>query len=203
MCINYSNNFYHCQLLESTPFVKYRSEDGVLIETKLTGAYNFDNIAGALCIGKYFKVPAKAANEAIASYTPENNRSQFVKKGSNEILLDAYNANPSSMKAAIENFDRLSMKNKTIILGDMFELGEESIKEHTALGKLLSTCKFQKNILCGKNMKYASEQLRSVIYFETKPELITYLQNNKISDSSILIKGSRGMGLESVLEYLE
>jgi UDP-N-acetylmuramoyl-tripeptide--D-alanyl-D-alanine ligase len=196
------NNFYHCELLESTPFVKYKSEDGAIIETKLTGKYNFDNIAGALCIGKYFKVPAEAANKAIASYTPDNNRSQFVKKGSNEILLDAYNANPSSMKAAIENFDRLAKKNKAIILGDMFELGEESIDEHTALGKLLSNCKFQKIILCGKNMKYAAEQLPSVIYFETKPELIDYLQKNKISDYSILIKGSRGMGLETILEYL-
>ncbi len=195
-------NFYHCELLESTPFVKYKSEDGEPIKTKLTGKYNFDNIAAALCIGKYFKVPAKAANKAIAAYTPDNNRSQFVKKGNNEILLDAYNANPSSMKAAVENFDRLEMKNKIILLGDMFELGEESVIEHTALGKLLSSCEFQKIILCGKNMKYASEQLSAVDYFETKPELIEYLVNNKISNSSVLIKGSRGMGLESVLEFI-
>ncbi len=196
------NDFYHCDLLESTPFVKYRSEEGGITETKLTGKYNFDNIAGALCMGKYFKVSAEAANKAIAEYTPNNNRSQFTKKGTNEILLDAYNANPSSMKAAIENFDRLEMKNKIVLLGDMFELGEESESEHTALGKLLSNCKFQKIILCGKNMKYAAKQLSSADYFETKPELIAYLTNNKISDSSILIKGSRGMGLESILEYL-
>lgn len=195
-------NFFQCELLESTPFVKYKSEDGELIETKLTGAYNFDNIAAALCIGKYFRVSAKASNKAIAEYTPQNNRSQFVKKGSNEILLDAYNANPSSMKAAVENFNRLEMKNKRILLGDMFELGEESVSEHAMLGKLLSTCAFQQIILCGKNMKYAAEQLKSVDYFETKLELIFYLQNNKIADSSFLIKGSRGMGLESVLEYL-
>ncbi len=195
-------NFFQCELLESTPFVKYKSEDGELIETKFTGAYNFDNIAAALCIGKYFRVSAKASNKAIAEYTPQNNRSQFVKKGSNEILLDAYNANPSSMKAAVENFNRLEMKNKRILLGDMFELGEESVSEHAILGKLLSTCAFKQIILCGKNMKYSAEQLKSVDYFETKLELIFYLQNNKIADSSVLIKGSRGMGLESVLEYL-
>ena len=196
-------NFYHCELLEPIPFVRYRSEEGEIVETKLTGVYNFDNIAAALCIGKYFQVSAKLANKAIAEYTPQNNRSQFVKKGSNEILLDAYNANPSSMKAAIENFNRLSMKNKRIILGDMFELGGESKAEHEALGTLLSMCDFTQIILCGKNMSYAAAQPKSVTYFETKPELIFYLQNNKITDSTILIKGSRGMGLESILEYLE
>jgi UDP-N-acetylmuramoyl-tripeptide--D-alanyl-D-alanine ligase len=196
------NDFYHCELVESTPFVKYESAEGKLIDTKLTGRYNYNNIAAALCIASYFKVPADKANEAIQNYTPDNNRSQFVKKGSNEILLDAYNANPSSMQAAIENFNRLNKKNKVILLGDMFELGEESDSEHTALGKLLSVCNFKKIILCGKNMKYAAAELSHAEYFETKPELITYLQNNKITDSSILIKGSRGMGLETTLEYL-
>jgi UDP-N-acetylmuramoyl-tripeptide--D-alanyl-D-alanine ligase len=196
------NDFYSCELLESTPFVKYRSEDGEVVETKLTGEYNYNNIAGALCIGKYFKVPAKAANKAIAEYTPQNNRSQFVQKGNNQILLDAYNANPSSMKAAIENFNRLEMKNKVIVLGDMFELGTESEAEHKALGKLLPDCSFNKIILCGKNMKHAADQLPNVEYFETKPELINYLQNNRIENSSLFIKGSRGMGLETLLEYL-
>ncbi len=196
------NDFYGCELLESIPFVKYRSENEEIIVTKLTGEYNFDNIAAALCIGKYFKVSAEAANKAIAEYTPENNRSQFITKGSNEILLDAYNANPSSMKAAIENYNRLELKNKIIILGDMFELGEESVFEHSALGKLLSNCSFNRIILCGKNMKTAAEQLSSKDYFETKSDLISFLKNNKIENSSILIKGSRGMGLESVLEFL-
>jgi UDP-N-acetylmuramoyl-tripeptide--D-alanyl-D-alanine ligase len=195
-------DFYHCELLESTPFVKLKSEEGIVTETKLTGKYNFDNIAAALCIGKYFKVPALLANKAIAAYTPENNRSQFIKKGSNEILLDAYNANPSSMRAAVENFSQLNMKNKVIILGDMFELGEESATEHAMLGKLLLSCKFDKIFLCGKNMKEAAVQLPSVIYFETKPELILYIEKNKIENSSVLIKGSRGMGLETILDSL-
>lgn len=196
------NDFYSSELIEATPFVKFRSENGEEVVTKLTGEYNYNNITAALCIGKYFKVPAKAANKAVAEYTPQNNRSQFVQKGTNQILLDAYNANPSSMKAAIENFNRLDMKNKVIVLGDMFELGEESETEHKVLGKLLSGCSFYKIILCGKNMKHAAGQLSSVEYFETKPELVNYLQSNKIENASLFIKGSRGMGLETLLEYL-
>ncbi|HVD99013.1 MAG TPA: UDP-N-acetylmuramoyl-tripeptide--D-alanyl-D-alanine ligase [Cytophagaceae bacterium] len=196
------NDFYHCMLLSATPFVSLRTEEGETVETKLTGTYNYDNISAALCIGKYFKVPAAKANKAVAEYTPQNNRSQFVQKGSNQILLDAYNANPSSMKAAIENFNRLQMENKVIILGDMFELGDESEVEHDALGKLLAGCSFDKVILCGKNMRYAAEHLEHAEYFEAKPDLVEYLQEHKIENASVFIKGSRGMGLESVLELL-
>lgn len=196
------NDFYSCELLEATPFVKLKTENGEIVETNLTGIYNYDNISAALCIGKYFKVAPEAANSAVAEYTPQNNRSQFVRKGSNQILLDAYNANPSSMKAAIENFDRLAMHHKVILLGDMFELGEESAAEHAALGKLLASCKFDEIILCGKNMQHAAKELPAVHYFETKPEMIEYLKNNKIENASLFIKGSRGMGLETVLEYL-
>ncbi len=196
------NDFYSCELLEATPFVKLRPESGAIVETRLTGAYNYDNIAAALCIGKYFKVPAEAANKAIADYTPQNNRSQFVQKGTNRILLDAYNANPSSMKAAIENFNRLELPNKVIILGDMFELGDESVIEHTILGKLLASCDFDQIFLCGKNMQHAAKELSSVQYFEAKQPLVEYLQKHKIENASLFIKGSRGMGLESVMEYL-
>ncbi|HSZ25747.1 MAG TPA: UDP-N-acetylmuramoyl-tripeptide--D-alanyl-D-alanine ligase [Cytophagaceae bacterium] len=196
-------DFYHCELIESTPFVKYKSENGEIIGTQLTGNYNFDNIAGALCIGKYFKVLESIANSAVANYTPQNNRSQFIKSGSNEILLDAYNANPSSMKAAIENFNRLNRKNKVIILGDMFELGAESDYEHEVLGRLLSGCHFDKIILCGKNMKKAADQLSSAFYFATKPDLVAFIQQYKIENASIFIKGSRGIGLETILDFLK
>ena len=197
------DDFYSCELIEATPFVKYQSENGEVVLTNLTGKYNFDNIAAALCIGKYFNVPGSIANKAIAAYSPQNNRSQFVKKGSNDLLLDAYNANPSSMKAAIENFNRLDLKNKIIILGDMFELGEESESEHSALGKLLSICTFNQIFLCGKYMKTASEQLPSVHYFESKSDLVSFLQQSNISNASILIKGSRGMGLETIVDSFE
>jgi len=193
-------NFYHCELLEATPFVKYKSENGDIVSTQLTGNYNFDNIAAALCIGKYFKVDEATANKAIADYTPQNNRSQFVKIGNNDILLDAYNANPSSMKVAIENFNLLAKNNKLLILGDMFELGEESSTEHTALGKLISKCNFDKVILCGRNMKFAAAELKQANYFETKEDLIEFLKLYKVENNCILIKGSRGMGLESLLE---
>ena len=196
------NNFSYNELVESNPFVKYKSEEGQIIETHLTGEYNFDNISAALCVGKYFQVLSKDANAAVAAYDPQNNRSQFVKKASNTVLLDAYNANPSSMKAAIENFASLQVKGKILILGDMFELGEESIGEHKAIGKLIASLKFDQVFLCGKNMKYASEEIKNAYYFESKKELELYLKNNKLEDSTILLKGSRGMGLEDLMVLL-
>jgi UDP-N-acetylmuramoyl-tripeptide--D-alanyl-D-alanine ligase len=198
-----AGDYLHCTLQAATPFVVYLSEDGSSTTTALTGSYNFNNIAAALCVGKYFDVPMQEANQAIAGYRPQNNRSQFVQKGSNQILLDAYNANPSSMRAAIENFHLLAFPQKTIILGDMFELGESSAYEHAALGDLLSERTFDTIILCGKNMKWAAEKVEGSHYFETKEALIAFLQNKKLAGSSILIKGSRGMGLENLLEYLE
>jgi UDP-N-acetylmuramoyl-tripeptide--D-alanyl-D-alanine ligase len=195
-------DYYACELLESTPYVIIETEEHRKVETQLTGAYNFENIAAALCIGKYFKVPADAANAAVAEYDPQNNRSQIIEKGGNTIILDAYNANPSSMKAAIENFAKMKATSKILVLGDMFELGDESKFEHASLGKLISQFKFDKIILCGSQMVYTKETCPSALYFPDKESLMEWIKSNKVSNSHLLIKGSRGMGLENILTLI-
>jgi UDP-N-acetylmuramoyl-tripeptide--D-alanyl-D-alanine ligase len=188
--------------VDADPFVKVKAENGDILETNLIGTYNFENIAAALCIGKYFKVDAGLAHRAIGAYQPSNMRSQLVKKDSNTIILDAYNANPSSMKVAIENIAAIKGNRKTLILGDMFELEEEAEAEHRGIGKLLRSYQFENVILCGRLMKFAKEEYSPAVLFETKDELIAGLKNNPIKDSIILVKASRGIGLETVVEFL-
>ena len=194
--------YYHCELVDADPFVRVKAENGELIQTNIIGAYNFENIAAALCIGKYFKVDASKANLAIGEYEPSNMRSQLMKKEGNTIILDAYNANPSSMKVAIENIATMKGNNKVLILGDMFELEGEAEAEHRSIGKLLGKLVFEKVLLCGRLMKFAKEEYPSALLFETKDELIAGLKNSPIRDSVILVKASRGIGLETVVEYL-
>lgn len=192
----------HLELMEGGTFVKYKTETGQEIQTQLTGAYNFSNIAAALCIGKYFGVEETFANQAIAGYTPSNMRSQILLKGSNTIILDAYNANPSSMEAAIQNLANIKAENKTAIVGDMFELEDESEREHRAIGKLLSEKKFTQVFLCGAWMKWAKEECPTAIYFESKNDLMDFLKSNPIQKTTILVKASRGIALESVIDAL-
>ena len=168
----------------------------------MVGAYNFENMAVALCIGKYFEVDAKLANKAIAEYVPGNMRSQVLKKGSNTIILDAYNANPTSMEAAIDNLASMKVTRKVVIVGDMFELEEEAEKEHRNLGRLLKEKRFDKVYLCGELVRAAKSELSEALHFESKVLLIEELKRNPIKDSTILVKASRGIGLETVLEFL-
>jgi UDP-N-acetylmuramoyl-tripeptide--D-alanyl-D-alanine ligase len=202
--ITYPNagDFLHLELLEATPLVKYQSESGAAVTSHLMGSYNFDNIAAAACIGKYFEVPEEKINDAIAGYAPANNRSQVIRKNTNTILLDAYNANPSSMEAAIKNFGSSAEKPKVLIVGDMFELGLESESEHRKLGELIAEQPIEKVLLCGKEMKAAAAVNPNFLHFETKTDLESWLKANPVTDSHLLIKGSRGMGLETVLELL-
>ncbi|MBY0432582.1 MAG: UDP-N-acetylmuramoyl-tripeptide--D-alanyl-D-alanine ligase, partial [Cyclobacteriaceae bacterium] len=130
-------DYYHCELLSSDPYLLIRTETGQEINTQLMGAYNFENIAVALCIGKFFGVNESHANEAVTSYVPGNMRSQVIKKATNTVLLDAYNANPSSMEAAITNLAKMKADRKVAILGDMYELEEESEAEHARIGTVL------------------------------------------------------------------
>ena len=166
------------------------------------GAYNFENITAALCIGKFFGVEAPDANQAIAEYVPGNMRSQVITKGSNTIILDAYNANPSSMEAAIENLAAMKAKTKVVIVGDMFELEEEAAREHARIGELLKSKNFDSVYLCGTLMQSASIQFPGAVYSSSKAGLIELLKKNPIQDSTILIKASRGIGLETILEFL-
>ncbi|WP_114783888.1 UDP-N-acetylmuramoyl-tripeptide--D-alanyl-D-alanine ligase [Botryobacter ruber] len=193
-------DFYHSELLEASPYVVYRDEEGYEVQTQLVGSYNYENMAAAACIGKYFEVPLERANQAIAAYSPVNNRSQVLTKGSNTILLDAYNANPTSMAAAIRNFGAMKAARKVVIVGDMFEMGAESAAEHQSLGQLMAEQDFDTVLLCGKEMEHAARVSEAFQYFETKPELEKWLQEHPVTDSYVLIKGSRGMGLETLLE---
>jgi UDP-N-acetylmuramoyl-tripeptide--D-alanyl-D-alanine ligase len=189
---------------EESPFVIFTESEGGYYVSHLTGIYNFQNIAAAIRIGQYFGVDTKTACQAVADYQPNNNRSQFVEKGSNMVLMDAYNANPSSMSAAITYFNELKANKKMVILGDMFELGEDAEMEHEALGKLLLAFNFDKILLVGNLMESALKALpmMKALYFPDKFGLHTWLQDYPQTDTHILVKGSRGMGLESVLPFL-
>lgn len=195
-------DFLQCNLISADPFVRYRSEAGDEIQTHLIGAYNFENIATALCVGKFFGVDDANANDAIASYLPTNMRSQVVTKGSNTIILDAYNANPTSMQAAIENLAAMKAARKVLILGDMFELEAEAEKEHQALGKLIQQKGFNEVYLCGKMMKIAQVEIPSAKQFGSREDLILELKANTFTDATILVKASRSVGLEAVVDYL-
>jgi UDP-N-acetylmuramoyl-tripeptide--D-alanyl-D-alanine ligase len=195
-------DYLHCELLGADPFIVYRDEQQREIHTQLLGTYNFNNIAAALCIGKYFSVPAEAANDAVKAYNPTNKRSEVVKKGSNTIILDAYNANPDSMKAAIENLRHMEAPKKAVLLGDMYELGDDTEKEHQALGQLLNDAGFDQILLCGKYMLAAASACPQSEYFSDKKQLEEYIQNNSFESTTLLIKASRGMALETLVDKL-
>lgn len=192
---------YYAELISADPFVKFKAENGDEVQTQIVGSYNFENIAAALCIGKFFGVDPKLANQAIADYKPENMRSQVVRKGTNTIILDAYNANPSSMVAAIENLASMNAERKALILGDMFEL-ERPEEEHLAIGKLIAQKRINQVFLVGKFFRSALVEISQAKHFETKQELIDELKKNPIQNSTVLVKASRGIGLESVLDFL-
>jgi UDP-N-acetylmuramoyl-tripeptide--D-alanyl-D-alanine ligase len=195
-------DFYHCALVEVDPFVVLRAENGEVVKTNLIGQYNFENIAAALCMGKYFGVDASEANQAVAGYSPGNMRSQVVRRGTNTIILDAYNANPSSMQAALENLAVMKAPRKVIILGDMFELEDEAGKEHTAIGKLIREKEFKEVYLCGSLFKSALGEIPWAMNFEKKELLAAYLRDHPIENATILVKASRGIGLETIVDYL-
>ena len=183
---------------EVNPFVKLSYKNNS-IQSNLIGKYNFNNIAAAITIGSYFKVNDQLIKEAIEEYIPTNNRSQIIQKGRNKIILDAYNANPTSVKAALENFSLLTDKNKIVVLGDMFELGKDSEYEHQSISDLCEALKFETVLLVGESFHQAKTKNKT---FNSFKELKTYVEMNKISNSTILIKGSRGMALERLLDIL-
>jgi UDP-N-acetylmuramoyl-tripeptide--D-alanyl-D-alanine ligase len=187
--------------IEANPMVKISFEE-TTIQSHLIGLYNANNINAAITIGKYFKVSNNQIKEAIENYIPENNRSQLVKKGTNEIILDAYNANPSSMQVAIENFKQLNHNKKIAILGDMFELGEESLEEHKKIIALLREESTITTYFIGKDFYTNKIEEKNILFFEDFTSYATYLKKIQISESLILIKGSRGMALERILEFL-
>ena len=186
------------QFVGMNPYLQL-SLDGKNIQTQLMGDYNFPNIAAAITIGLYFGVPIAAISKAIEGYVPQNNRSQIVKTTHNTLILDAYNANPSSMKVALENFAVLNESQKVVILGDMFELGEDSAHEHQAIADLATSLNFETLFLVGKNFHGVSINHATFSDFES---LQAQLTKQPLHQKTILIKGSRGMKLERLLEFL-
>ena len=195
-------DFLNCELVRADPFVTFRSESGKEVTTNLIGTYNFENIAAALCIGKFFKVNEDAAITAVKNYVPANMRSQIIEKGDNIIILDAYNANPVSMDAALKTLSGIEGKTRIAILGDMFELGSIAEAEHRAIGKLTADSGIEEVIFCGSLMKHAHGMNTYAKYFTDKSSLESFLQSRQFSNSAILIKASRGMQFETLIHNI-
>jgi UDP-N-acetylmuramoyl-tripeptide--D-alanyl-D-alanine ligase len=170
-----------------------------LIRTNLVGDYNLPNVLAAVAVGKYFNVEETKIKTAIESYSPTNSRSQLMQKGSNKIILDAYNANPSSMKAAIENFAKADGNEKILALGAMAELGMDSLKEHKDIIKEIDKHQWKDVILVGGDFMKVDHTYRK---FNSSVEASEWLQNVNVQNSFFLIKGSRSMQMEKLLEYL-
>ena len=175
------------------------SIDNILIETNLFGQYNIDNIAAAICIGKYFNLDNENIKAGIERYIPENNRSQIIKKGSNKIILDAYNANPTSMQLALSSFNDMKEGKKIVFIGDMFELGENSHQMHQEIVYSVEKMNFDQTFIIGElfNKTKHSSKIKS---FKNLNDLKGNM--DEISNSAILIKGSRGMKLENILDFI-
>lgn len=197
----YATAFLYMKSLSANPFVCLEF-DGVKVQSNLIGLYNATNIMAALTVGKYFGVTEADCRDAIEAYFPDNNRSQLLSKNTNEIILDAYNANPSSMEAALTNFIQLDKSNKIIIIGDMFELGEESLVEHKKIVHLLVTNPGIESYLIGKYFFASKVENPSLHFFEEFDDFSTVIKQKSLREAMILIKGSRGMALERTLDYL-
>ena len=198
----FANEAMPTTLNEAKPYIRFTCSDGTQVQSHLPGIYNFENIQMAIAVGKFFGLSDAQCKEGIASYQPTNHRSQYIKIGSNQVLMDAYNANPSSMHAAISHFAETENNPKVLILGDMFELGDLSAKEHESLGALIASFTFEKVLLVGEHMQHALTHLPKAFYFPDKFGLHNWLQDNPIRSSYLLVKGSRGIQLESVLPFL-
>lgn len=189
-------------VVESNPFLTFDwKQQGKIhvVETHLVGAYNIDNVLAAVAVGRYFKIPAERISRAIAAYEPTNNRSQYKKTERNDLIIDAYNANPTSMKAALDNFASLPVHPKAVVLGDMLELGKTSDELHGGIVRQLQAEAFDKVYLCGQHFARTADSFPS---FTTTEELIAALRQDKLEGYHILIKGSHSMGLENVVELL-
>jgi len=203
------DNFISAELKASSPFLdiewktksRTSSESGYTAKSNLPGIYNFDNIVGAICIGSYFKLNPEQINAGINSYLPLNNRSQILKTEHNTIICDYYNANPSSMMVALDNLESIDTTSKALILGDMFELGNEGGKEHQLiLDKAMAGNSERKIFIGGEFHKH--KESKAAEFFRTVQEAQQALEENPIKGSTVLLKGSRGMKLETLLFLL-
>jgi UDP-N-acetylmuramoyl-tripeptide--D-alanyl-D-alanine ligase len=207
--ITYSANFnkkngdahYSCHARTLQPTINFYIEGfSESVQTCLSGDYNFDNITAAVAVGLFFGVSESEIVFGIENYKPSNNRSEVIKKIKNTIYLDAYNANPSSMEVSVKNFAAMPFGNKIVILGDMFELGKYAEEEHQNLIDYCTSLGFVNVFLCGPLFKNTSNKFLS---FSTTQACKDYLTQNKLADSNIFMKGSRGMKLETLMEVID
>jgi UDP-N-acetylmuramoyl-tripeptide--D-alanyl-D-alanine ligase len=210
---DYDSNLVTGKLIDNSPFLTLQwtnNETGNSheVQTQLTGAYNLDNILAAICIGVYFELTDVEINEGVEGYQPKNNRSQIMQMETNTLICDYYNANPSSMFVAIENMGKINAKRKVLILGDMFEMGEEAAIEHEAVIKKAMETPVDERIFIGKEFYEVGMSMdngqwtmdKNPTFYKTAEDAITGLKANPIKNSTLLIKGSRGMALERLVE---
>ncbi len=186
------------------PFLKIEwieNQSRLEIATHLYGSYNFSNVMAAVATGRFFGIEKSSIAEAISRYVPRNNRSQYMKTGNNTIILDAYNANPESMALAIEDFVRQAFPRPILILGDMFELGQQASEEHHKIVELLHQKELEEVILVGK-VFYETHVKRPYKKLKTTAGAAQYLKEHPVKGAHILVKGSRGMQLEKLIQYL-
>ena len=193
---------YTAEASSVNPEISFRiGGDQTQIVSILSGDYNFDNIMAAVAFGLHFNMSYELIKLGIESYIPSNNRSQIIRKEFNSIFLDAYNANPSSMEAALKNFAQSPVKNKVAILGDMFELGDYEAAEHAQMIALAASLKIDEVILVGKAFE-AQNKTDTIKSFETTEEAKVYVQSKNYRGANFFIKGSRGMRLETLLDCI-
>lgn len=181
-----------------SPAIHYQS---YLIQSELVGRYNLNNIAAAIAIGLTFEVPIENIKKAVESYKSGNNRSQIIERKDKRIVLDAYNANPSSMEAALRNFSMIPGQ-KAVFLGDMFELGDAAPKEHQLIADLAIELAFNTIVLVGQHFSEINhKELPNLLIFVNREELEKFLKDNSVNESNLMIKGSRGMALEKLLDF--
>lgn len=196
-----SNNETCANITSCSPFLTVNTDQTGDIHTKLVGGYNFENVAAAIAVGRYFGVSDADIKEALEGYQPTNSRSQVI-EGRNHIIMDAYNANPTSMSASIRNFRQISGDNTLLILGDMRELGEASEQEHKAILELLKSSGFHQAFLVGPCFSQYNDnpEYRT---FANVDELVAYLGLHPVEGKTILVKGSRGIQLEKALPSIQ
>lgn len=203
--ITYGNGddaFASGQVVSCDPFLVFNwKQQGKLhtVETHMIGSYNLDNVLTAVAVGRFFKIPAERISRAIAAYEPTNNRSQFKKTENNELIIDAYNANPSSMKVALDNFITMPVQPKAIILGDMRELGPTSNELHAEVVEQIKKGQFDKVFLCGEHFSKVGKEFSP---FATTEAMTEELRRQPLKGYHILIKGSHSMGLEKLADIL-
>lgn len=192
------NADYHASILSSNPYLSINWNNNI-INTKLVGDYNFENVMAAITVGCHFNISQDLIIKALENYSPTNNRSQFIKTEKNEIVMDAYNANPVSMSNSIKNFRNISDNNHLLILGDMKELGNESLNEHQEILNLVKDLNFNNVIFVGSEFNKVNCDFVS---FSNVDELINHINQNEISGMKILVKGSHSIHLEKIINIL-